>query len=71
MPFVKSRTSQVADDPGFEAPESKKKIPSYNEQRKQIKLEQQFAQNTAQTTRGFRVKGRYILRLINLMISVF
>ena len=40
MPFVKSSTSQVADDPDFEAPKSKQKILPYTEQRKQIKLDQ-------------------------------
>ena len=58
MPFVKSSTSQVADDPDFEAPESKQKIRPYTEQRKQIKLDQHADQGPAQKTpRASSVEG--------------
>ena len=69
MPFVKSSTSQVADDPDFEAPEPKQKILPYTERRKQIK--QNADQGPAQKTpRASSVEGRYIFTIDNCLITV-
>ena len=75
MPFVKSSTSLVADDPDFEAPESKQKILPYTEQRKQIKLDQHADQNAEQgpaqkTPRASSAEGRYIFTFYNCLITV-
>ena len=75
MPFVKSSTSQVADDPDFEAPEPKQKILPYTERRKQIKQDQHADQNADQgpapkTPRPSSVEGRYIFTIDNCLITV-